>query len=86
MSVSCLVRRRLAEEFSTVSRLYAETVANLAVPDISQDDYVRLCCLAEEAQNRSMTAFVALKEHLQLHQCLQGSSAVHNIVSGRRKA
>jgi hypothetical protein len=80
---SCEVRRKLAEEFSTAARLYAEIVVNLAVSGITQADYTRLRKAAEEAQNRSQAASAAFEEHVDLHRCFDGK--VVQITSQRRQ-
>jgi hypothetical protein len=74
MASCCEVRRRLAEEFSTAARLYAEIVANLSTSGIAKDDWDRLCATVNEAHKRSETAFVAFDEHLDLHQCFDVKS------------
>ena len=76
MQVCCEIRRKLADEFSTAAGLYAETVVNLAVSGTSQNEYIRLCRLAEDAQRRSEAASVAFEDHVELHRCLNGAQNV----------
>ena len=66
----CDLRRKLAEDFATAARLYAQTVVELAVGGgVSQRQYMRLCKLTEDAQKRSELAFVAYEEHIDWHRC-----------------
>jgi hypothetical protein len=81
----CEIRRKLAEEFATAARLYGERVVSLA-SNISKRDYVRLCKMAHEAQDRSEAAFRAFEEHLKLHRCYDGGTDVRNTASLRRTA
>jgi len=82
MSAFCEVRRQLAETFAIAARLYAEIAVTFAVPGISQEEYIRLCRHAEEAQKRSEAACVAYEEHVDLHRCLDTNSGSQNIAMG----
>ena len=79
--MTCELRLQLAEAFAITARLYAETAVNF-VSDISQEDYIRLCRRAEEAQERSEAAYAAYEEHLDLHRCWNANSAGQNIAEG----
>jgi len=69
MKYCCEVRQKLAEEFSTAARLYAEAVVILATVGMSEARYSHLCRVAEQAQNRAEVASAAFKEHIQQHRC-----------------
>ena len=78
----CEVRLKLAETFAIAARLYAEIAVNFAVVSISQEDYIRLCRRAEEAQERSRAACLAYEEHVDLHRCWDPNSGGQNIAMG----
>jgi hypothetical protein len=66
----CEIRRHLADEFATATRLYAEAVVEYTrSARVSQDEYHRLRHAAEAAQRRSEEARIAFEEHVSLHQC-----------------
>lgn len=70
----CEIRRKLADQFATAARLYAEAVvAFTSPPTISLDEYKRLRKAAEEARKRAETIEVAYEEHVASHRC-QGES------------
>jgi hypothetical protein len=81
----CEIRRKLAEEFATAARLYGERVVSLA-SNISKRDYVRLCKMAHEAQDRSEAAFIAFEEHLKLHRRYDSETGIPKAASLRRTA
>jgi hypothetical protein len=78
----CEVRLKLAETFAITARLYAEIAVNFAVVGISQEDYIRLCQRAEEAQERSQAAYVAYEEHVDSHRCWDANSSGQKIAMG----
>ena len=78
----CEIRLKLAETFAITARLHAEIAVNFAVVGISQEDYIRLCRRAEEAQKRSEVACAAYEEHVDLHRCWDANSAGQNIAAG----
>jgi hypothetical protein len=86
MQDCCEIRRQLADQFSISARLYAEAVVNLAVSSISQEEYIRLCRRAKDAQRRAEAASVAFEEHVDLHRCFNSSPEGSNTASGRRMA
>jgi hypothetical protein len=81
----CEIRRKLAEQFATAARLYAERVVSLA-SNISDVDHARLSKNAHEAQDRSEAAFIAFEEHVRLHGCNGGGTGIQKAASVRRTA
>ena len=67
MTSSCAIRRRLAAEFASAARLYAESAVRLATSEEPGIDYTSLQTL--EAQGRAEFAFKAFTEHVASHQC-----------------
>jgi hypothetical protein len=80
----CEIRRQLADGFSTAARLYAEAVVDLAVSGISQEEYIRQCSRAKDAQLRAEAASVAFEEHVDFHRCFNVSPNVTKFPSARR--
>ena len=75
MRSSCAIRRKLAEEFATATRLYAESAIRLACSGKSAVDYACLRDQTIEAQGRSEVAFKGFNEHIASHQC---GETMHN--------
>ena len=65
----CQVRRQLADDFATASRLYAEAVVILAGSVDSGAEFESLRKLAREAQERAETAREAFETHVVSHHC-----------------
>jgi hypothetical protein len=66
----CSMRQKLAQEFATAARLYAEAVALVTGSDtMANDPYIRLRNAARAAQDRAETARIAFEEHLDSHRC-----------------
>ena len=81
MGRCCEVRRRLAEEYATAARVYAEAVVMLTRNQAnSHIDYSRLREAAEKARERSEATRVAFEEHIDLHQC----GTAQKVPGGRR--
>ena len=85
MKAHCEVRRQFSEAFAIAACLYAEIAVNLAISGISQEEYIRLCRRAEEAQKSSEVACAAYEEHVDLHRCWDANSASQNIANGHRR-
>jgi hypothetical protein len=73
MKSSCALRRKLAEEFATAARLYAESAIRLACSGKSAVDYAYLRDQTIEAQGRSEVAFKGFNEHVASHRCGEGT-------------
>ena len=69
MASSCSIRRKLAEEFATAARLYAESAIRLACSGKSAVDYADLRDQTIEAQGKSEVAFRGFNEHVASHRC-----------------
>src|SRR5262245_8814713 len=77
MYTSCETQRRLAEQFSTAARLYAEAVTLLVRFAISQENYEQLREAVKTAHQRSDAAGRAFEEHVDLHGCYAVKSRSH---------
>jgi hypothetical protein len=70
MERCCELRQKLADEFATAARLYAEAVVALTrFPTTPQAKYDRFREKAEQAQVRVEQASTAFEEHVDLHRC-----------------
>ena len=72
MKRCCEVRRKLAEEFATAARLYAEAVVALTRFQTKEGEYDRCREAAEQAQVRTRQASAAFEEHEDSHRCASG--------------
>jgi hypothetical protein len=75
--MSCAARRRLAAEFASAARLYAESAVRLATSDEPGIDYTSLCQTLE-AQNCLEVAFRVFMEHVASHPCGENLPKVGN--------
>jgi hypothetical protein len=71
MRSSCAVRRKLAEEFATAARLYAESAIRLACSGESGVDYAYQRDQTIKAQGQSEVAFRSFNEHVASHRCAE---------------
>ena len=65
----CTTRHHLADGLAISARRYADAAASLGRPGILQHDLIRQLEELEEAMRRSEAAFIALREHINEHQC-----------------
>jgi hypothetical protein len=66
----CSIRQRLAQEFATAARLYAEAVVLVtSLGPIPNDKYSRLLDAARAAQERAEIAQITFEEHVDSHRC-----------------
>src|SRR3954469_25571650 len=66
----CTVRHHLADGFSISARRYSEAAAILGRPGMLQHDFMRQLGELDEAMKRSEAAFMALRDHINEHQCV----------------
>jgi hypothetical protein len=67
MGRACKIRRELADEFATSTRLYAEMVVILVRAQIVEFDQIRQS--SQEAYQRMEVARAAFEEHVASHRC-----------------
>ena len=65
----CTVRRQLADGFAISARRYSEAAASLGRRSILQHDFIKELGELEEAMRHSQAAFMALRNHINEHQC-----------------
>jgi hypothetical protein len=68
----CTLRHHLADGFAISARRYSEAAASLGRPGILQQDFIRQLGELEEAMRHSEAAFMALRNHINEHQCGAG--------------
>jgi hypothetical protein len=67
---NCETKRRLADEFATAARLFAEAVVLFTCRDSrSKDEYNRLRNASRAAQEQAEIARIAFEEHVDSHGC-----------------
>ena len=68
----CTVRHHLVDKFAISARRYSEAVASLGRPGILHHDFIKQLGESEEAMRHSEAAFMALRNHINEHQCGAG--------------
>jgi hypothetical protein len=64
----CQIRRKLAEEFATAARLYAEAVSALAA-NSTDSRYSELLDRMKQALQDCEVTGIAFESHVRTHQC-----------------
>ena len=69
--MACIEKTRLAEEYKTATKLFAELVAELQskLGTATKSDYKRLVAAVEDARVKSVQAGLLLKQHITGHGC-----------------
>ena len=68
----CTIRHHLSDGFAISARRYAEAAASLGRPGILQHDFIRQLGELEGAMRHLEAAFIALRTHINEHQCGAG--------------
>jgi hypothetical protein len=67
--MSCEEKARLASEYETAAKKFAEAVAELQRGIYTRTEHERLNRIADEARIKSEQARFALEEHITAHDC-----------------
>ena len=70
----CETRKKLAEEFATSTRIFAEVAMNLCLEFDSQK-YAQLLVRLQQAQHRAEEAASNFEEHVELHRIAKSAAS-----------
>jgi hypothetical protein len=83
----CDIHQKLAEDFSTLARLYSETVVTLTSSrNLTPPEYARLCGVVEKAKERAEEASMQFEEHVEKHRCGLTDHRAHRLAETFRAA